>query len=347
MKLLHTLSNSRGAHLSRLSFGVPRAGHLRHGKALNGGLISHARVSREGATHSARGGRGPQSGRGFTIIEIAICLGIIGFALVAIIAALPRGLDVQKRNRQETIVGQDEEVWMNVLRGGTKGYDDLTNYVIAITNTWTQFDDKLKPTATGNDYYTPTLSKVTSIAGRSPDDFILTNGARIVGLLSMPIRIPMAGYIPFPVDAPYQSNHVVAYVRAFSGPIVDKTPQTNADILADAFKYRMVVENFPYAAVDTNAFCVDCPDAIGLNPAQLAERTNLSHAVFMLQTNAQDFRLLFRWPVLPNGEIPTYGRATFRGMVDGSLLITNEPAVPNQPLYFVQPSSFTQVTKHL
>jgi hypothetical protein len=109
----------------------------------------------------------------------------------------------------------------------------------------------------------------------------------------------------------------------------------------------MVVENFPYAAVDTNAFCVDCPAAVGLSPGQLAERTNLSHAVFMLRTNTQDFRLLFRWPVLPNGEIPNYGRATFRAFADGSLLITNDPVNLNQPLYFVQPSTFTQVPNHL
>jgi type II secretory pathway pseudopilin PulG len=276
--------------------------------------------------------------RGFTIIEIAICLGIIGFALVAIIAALPRGLDVQKRNRQETIVGQDAEVWMNLLRGGAKGSDDLTNYVMVITNVWTTYDANLKVADKGVDYYTFTNSKRSSGPNPATDDFRLTNGARIVGLLSMPARIPPPS---FPVDVPYQSNHVVAYVRAFSGPVVDKPPQTDGSIVGDAFKYRLVVENFPYAPVDTNAFCFDCPAAIGLTPEQLAERTNLLHTVLMLRANANDLRLLFRWPVLPNGEIPNYGRATFRAMADGALLQTNDPANLNQPIYFVQPSTFT------
>ena len=41
------------------------------------------------------------------MIEIALCLAIIGFALVAIIAVLPRGLSVQQENREETIIGKD------------------------------------------------------------------------------------------------------------------------------------------------------------------------------------------------------------------------------------------------
>jgi type II secretory pathway pseudopilin PulG len=275
--------------------------------------------------------------RAFTIIEIAICLGIIGFALVAIIAVLPRGLDVQKRNREETIVGQDAEVWMNVLRNGAQGYDDLTNYVISITNIWTTYDANLKLLNSGFDWYTYAGSHRTS-TNPATDDFRLTNGAHIVGLLSMPKRIPSITIPPYPNLI--QSNYIVAYVRAFSGPLVDKTPQTNATLITDAFTYRMIVENFPYTPVDTNAFCMDCPAAIGLSTEQLAERTNLSHGVFMLQANANDLRLRFRWPVLPNGQIPNYGLATFRSLADGVIRQTNDPGAPNQTMYFIQPSSY-------
>src|ERR1039457_3837693 len=72
---------------------------------------------------------------GFTMVEIVLCLAIIGFALVAIIGVLPTGLNVQKDNREETIINQDDGVWMNSIRNGAQGYDDLPNYVIAITNT--------------------------------------------------------------------------------------------------------------------------------------------------------------------------------------------------------------------
>src|SRR5436190_5693550 len=106
---------------------------------------------------------------GFTIIEIALCLAIIGFALVAIIAVLPRGLNVQKQNRQETIIGQDAEVWMGAIRSGARGYDDLTNYVICITNFWTRYKGDFTPDLSGFDYYTPTASGVTSITAPTPN----------------------------------------------------------------------------------------------------------------------------------------------------------------------------------
>src|SRR5262245_30936115 len=131
---------------------------------------------------SRAGGEGAHR-KGFTIIEIALCLAIIGFALVAIISALPRGLTVQKRNREETIIGHDAEVWMSAIRSGARGYDDLTNYVLCITNFWTQINPNGSAGPSGTDYYTPSNSSVTSIPA-SPN-FPLTSGARIIGLLSM------------------------------------------------------------------------------------------------------------------------------------------------------------------
>jgi type II secretory pathway pseudopilin PulG len=276
------------------------------------------------------------SGCAFTIIEIALCLGIIGFALVAIIAVLPRGLDVQKRNRQETIVGQDAEVWMSAIRNGAQGYDDLTNYVLCITNFWTTYDDRYKVIKSDFDYYTPSSSKVTSPIATPLDSFPLTNGGHIIGLLSMPKRIP--DFLLAPPATGFQSNYVVAYVRAFSGAIVDKVPQNNPIVLSDAFTYRMIVEDFPYAPVDTNAFCLNCAAAAGLSGAQMAERTNLMNTMALLQANARDFRLRFRWPVLANGQIPNYGLATFRSMASGSL---SSNADNGQPIYFVQSSSYT------
>lgn len=280
------------------------------------------------------------SAAAFTIIEIALCLGIIGFALVAIIGALPTGLNVQKLNREQTIIGQDATVWMGALRSGAQGYDDLTNYVIVITNQWTTYifngpgpawGGIGTPTGnSGSDWYSATNS--------SEPPFALTNGGAIIGLLSTPKWTPPF----FGRNGNWQSNYMIAYVRAFSGAEVDKPPQNNATILSDAFIYRMIVENFPYAAVDTNSFCMDCPAENppgGLTTNQLIARTNLAYEEWLLQTNAQDFRLRFRWPVLPNGEIPNYGQATFREMAMGEM--TNY-FINGQPLYFVQPSISSQ-----
>jgi len=269
--------------------------------------------------------------RAFTIIEIALCLGIIGFALVAIIAALPRGLDVQKRNREETIIGHDADIWMSAIRSGSRGYDDLTNYVLCITNFWTKYHPDYTVAGSGRDYYTPTNSDVTSSGVTS---FYLNNGARIIGLLSTPKFVPE--FIGPPTEQ-FQSNYLVAYVRSMSGAAVDKVPQTNSTILGDAFIYRMIVENFPYAPVDTNSICMDCVYTNGLSQADMVERTNHLKAEWLLLANAHDFRLKFRWPVLPGGRILNYD-ATFRAMADGQMLVTNDFA--NQPLFFVQAASY-------
>src|ERR1041385_6082995 len=118
---------------------------------------------------------------GFTMIEIALCLAIIGFALVAIIGVLPTGLNVQKDNREDTIINQDAVVWMNTIRNGARGYDDLTNYVLAITNYWTTYGPTTNQITTGVDSYTRTSSVVTSVA-LSADAMVLTNRSRIIGL---------------------------------------------------------------------------------------------------------------------------------------------------------------------
>src|SRR6266516_2625531 len=44
---------------------------------------------------------------GFTMVEIAIAVAVIAFALVAIIGILPAGLQVQKENREDTLMAQD------------------------------------------------------------------------------------------------------------------------------------------------------------------------------------------------------------------------------------------------
>jgi hypothetical protein len=288
--------------------------------------------------------------RAFTIIEIALCLGIIAFALVAIIGALPTGLNVQKNNREQTIIGQDATVWVELLRSGAQGYDDLTNYVVCISNFWTiyKYNNPLPAgtpldglgggTPAGNsgvEWYTFTNSSVPGL--------VLTNGANIIGLLSTPTWTPV-----FPGHGPpankYQSNYMVAYVRAMSGAAVEKAPQNNPTVLQDAFTYRMIVQNFPYAAVDTNGFCMNCPQPTnGFNTAQmqawLQARADAAYSQWLLETNTHDFRLLFRWPVLPNGQIPNYGHYTFRQMVNGQLMQSNSSV---RSLYYVQPSIYAQ-----
>ena len=92
------------------------------------------------------------------MVEIAICLAIIGFALVAIIGVLPYGMATQRDNREETIINQDATVFLEAIRNGSQGLDDLTNYVYAITNYWTQYSSAGIQLQTGVNGYTYTNS---------------------------------------------------------------------------------------------------------------------------------------------------------------------------------------------
>jgi hypothetical protein len=151
------------------------------------------------------------------MIEIALSLGIIAFALVAIIGVMPSGLKVQRENREDTIINQDAAYLMEAIRSGSKGLDDLTNYVESITVT------------RGNiaTYYTNNLLRP---GGLVP----LTNGQHIVSLLSTPKYERLPNNLLRP-------NTVTARVRAISGNAMDKG-RAMTDF---AFRYQLTSEVFP------------------------------------------------------------------------------------------------------
>jgi type II secretory pathway pseudopilin PulG len=257
--------------------------------------------------------------RAFTILEIALCLGIIAFALIAILGVLPLGLSVQKENRQETIMNQDAVVWMDAIRNGSRGYDDLTNYVIGITNYWTQY--KVNP----NPVYSDSGSNGYSYFGSTvTPDFPLTNGYRIIGLLSTP------KYVILGPTGNFQSNYIVAYIRAVSGAAVEKPPQDDSTIRGDAFSYKLIMENASYVPFDPNS------TNYTLFPNQAT--TNAWRLMNTMQTDTHDLRLTFRWPILPNGDLGS-GRQTFRALTGGHMTNYDDSG---QTLYFLQPSTYVQ-----
>ena len=280
------------------------------------------------------GGSRPVHGSpGFTMVEIAISLAVIGFALVAIIGILPFGMQTQKENRQETIIVQDNNVFMNAIRNGERGLDDLTNYVEAITNYQTKYLGSPYSGATFDATqdlgYTPTY----------PPEFPLTNGFRIVGLLSTPKYTPVA-------KGGFYSNYVVAFVRSLSGPAFEKVPQTNQDVRNFAFSYRMISEVAPYAYYHTNWVNYLDP-AIAGNTNEITRRSNYWWVAKNLQTNLYDVRLIFRWPLLANRTSGT-GRQVFRTMASGRIWSTNElyPAAPDSypqyNLYWFDPRNYVK-----
>lgn len=259
----------------------------------------------------------------FTLVEIALSLAIIGFALVAIIGVLPTGLNVQRDNREETIIVHEANYFLDAIRNGAQGLDDLTNSVISITNYWTTYNTN-NPSVwnkVGSDYdgYTRTSSRVTSSA--SPSDFSLTNGYRIIGLLGRP-KFEDVG------TPNLRSNHVVAYLHALSGAASEKFPVTNANVLDLAFNYRMIVEVHPVPV-----------NPVRLTATSTASETNAAFAQEIERANLHELRLIFRWPLQANGTTGN-GRQIFRTMTGGQLVKTNAFGEPNQPLFFFAPTTF-------
>jgi type II secretory pathway pseudopilin PulG len=288
----------------------------------------------------------------FTMVEIAISLAIIGIALVGIIGALPLGMRMQRDNREQTVINQDATIFMEAIRSGTRGMDDLTNYVFMITNTYAHFV-----------YSNPSLMP----GGPNP---ILTSGAQIIGLLSTPEFVDASGSpIPYAsYSTPSSSNRMVALVYSMSGPAVEKPPQLNGSLIRQSsFSYGLMCENLPvgtytpplwqssqpsynagaavsyilngqttYWQATANTTAADIPNQSALwarnyYPQQLA-------------ANLHELRLTFSWPLLPNSQPPLVhygtGHQTYRALIAGrQVLDTN--TVPSLNLYFFQSQSFT------
>jgi type II secretory pathway pseudopilin PulG len=235
------------------------------------------------------------------MVEIAICLAVIGIALVSIIGVLPIGMNTQRDNREETIINQDATVFIEAIRGGARGMDDLANYVYAITNYQTFYSSTNS---------TPTLTLGWTNGAPS----ILTNGANIIGLLSTPEYLDVNGFPTNNLLSGGYSNHIVAYVRSISGPAVEKPPQNNDIVRGDSFGYRVLCVNAPVAA-DPNT------------PTPYTRQ---------LAANLHELRLTFLWPQQPNGSVGP-GHQTFRTTVAGQL--ARDPIYTN--LYFYASQSFT------
>lgn len=64
---------------------------------------------------------------GFTLAEVVLAVAVVAFGLVAVLGVLPVGLNTTRDNRDETMIVQDVEFWMNGIRGGRLSMDALNN----------------------------------------------------------------------------------------------------------------------------------------------------------------------------------------------------------------------------
>jgi len=268
---------------------------------------------------------------GFTMVEIAIAIGVIGFALVAIIGILPAGMGVQKENREDTLITQDAPYFLEAIRNGcppsstnfggaNHGLDFLTNYVESITF---------------SNYVNGAFNFLTVYSN-------FTSGSNIIGLLSTPQPL---------YASPYTNISTTAIVRALSGPA---SQQSGANT-ATAFRYQMTVEVVPFINIapdSTNyVYYQSLPNPDPTWVALCSNRwlettwTTSTPGNGALVYNLFEIRLHFSWPVLPAsaGYVVGPGRQTYRSMVaarlfPSSILLPDGQVETN---WFFQPFSYT------
>ena len=232
-------------------------------------------------TQVVRPGQG-RSQHGFTMIEIAIALGVIGFALVAIIGVLPIGMNAQKNNREDTIINQDSAYFMEAIRGGVQGLDELTNHIdfIAVTNF--SFNTSTRQWETNSwtvHSYNPGLADVLHY------DYHMTNGFRVMTNLTT-IRSRAS-----------DTNHytdVYVYVRALSGSALEQ--DGNNQLVSFRYLLRPEIRQFSSFPLDTNS-----PYWDAVSDGDPVERATRQAQAKLLAKNLFDVRLRFNWPVKPNG----------------------------------------------
>lgn len=184
--------------------------------------------------------RRPESA--FTMVEIALSLAVVAFALVAIMGVLPTGMTVQKDNREDTLINQEGRYWLEAIKTGAIGLDDLTNYVEEIT---------LYQEYEGKQTRILSLSNTVSKPWTSFD---------IIGLMTTP---KYGSFFTYPNGAAV-TNKVVARVKAMSGSAAEKGPLTNEF----SFRYEVeseLVPNFPLPAgfLGTNTVVSNYNSSVG------------------------------------------------------------------------------------
>jgi type II secretory pathway pseudopilin PulG len=240
----------------------------------------------------------------FTMIEIAFSLAIVAFALVAIMGVLPTGMTVQKDNREDTLINNDAYFWAEAMRSGSRGIDDLTNYVEEIT-----IDSK--------------NTKKTWVAAWSsstvPDK--LTTGEQIIALLTRPKYTSENNEII--------TNIVTARVRAINGPALDmRNPRTNEV----AFRYQLEPEVTPVYAAPVYTKGANLDQKYQYWTDAYLTRDYPTHLA--LATNLHNLRLTLRWPVFEQGTSWGVGRnkRTVRSVATGRVTPTAQDRLEGREL---------------
>ena len=241
--------------------------------------------------------------RAFTMVEIALSIAVVAFALVAILGVLPTGLTVQKENREDTIINQEGRYWIEAIRSGARGLADITNHVEEI---------QVHTGGTVMNFPNTPASPLTA--------------EQIIGLMSTPLP-------PFP-SVTNNTSRVVARVKALTGAAVDAGSLTNLT----SFRYELQVQVtphliFPNSVIDATAVD-DTRGAANLLHQREMIGVNLHDVRLVLRWPL--FEQGNSWRAGNNQRI-------FRAQLAGSLVVNTNLSLPGPtqlPGGFLQPNKF-------
>lgn len=260
--------------------------------------------------------------------ELALCIAIVAIAMVAIIGVLPLGMNVQKQNREETIINQDAQILMDALKTAavsgaplTNIYrdslkladrmwtfanqaDDLTNFVDYVV-----VENSLGRSYWRGPWYRPVNGGASADGSRAP----LLDGHMFLNALLTPHAETNSGR--------FVTNMVFAQLRPISGPLSEQPSSlTRKPAPSEAAAEERFDTVFRYIVT------AELSPAMPTSPAlaqgeEIARLRNLTNQVY-------DLRLTFEWPVRSQntdihqaGQAPNVGanRKTFRTQLAGSL----------------------------
>lgn len=251
----------------------------------------------------------PHSRRGeaaFTMVEIALSIAVVAFAMVAILGVLPTGLQVQKDNREETIINADGTYILEAIRSGYDRAGLLDDAIYMVSVNYRNGNRQIFSAPNNQP-----LSSLAAVDGAWDPQWL-------VGLLSTPKGLGNQGV-----------SNVVVWVRALNNTAIDR----DAEARDTAFKYRMVVEVEP-----TLAYPPALTNSLGTNDYRRV--INVQQGLHEVRLTMQWPLFNDQVTQTERAQVGTH-RRTFRTQIAGSQRFSPTNVLGNdQILFYFQPSLY-------
>lgn len=256
----------------------------------------------------------------FTLLEIAVSLAVIGFAIVAVLGVLPTGLNIQRDTRERTVVLQDASYFIEAIRHGASDVTDpnfQTQLANSIQRMWRV-------------YVEGTTLQTVELTDRVND---FPTDADVVRLLSEPSHN---------ISAARRYLYTVALVRSLSGAASEKggrSPDTRL-----SFSYLLKSELLPInGTIPFETLTRSVTTKVDIDQDHAFETVNLNefnqrHAGWLsLSTNLSEMRFTIFWPPIPDNFTP---ETRYKNKIDIRTFTSGAVGTNSLSVYTIQPGRF-------